>query len=145
MIPAEFCKLNLTEWGHTFRGEKIRRHTPFFIFPSKNIAILNQSRWFFAYSCAPNISSCQNHLSLKNIHRRSQALVSVAHKVGSNTISETLLISAVQLLIFQKNKYLPFADLLPVCHSLFWTWNYSCKFCRLGLSGFIEEYIQHPK
>lgn len=42
--------------------------------------------------------------------------MSVAHKVGSSAISETLLISAVRLLIFLE-KQLPFADLLPACHA----------------------------
>lgn len=134
----ELCKLNLTEWGHAFRRKKEDVHHSLF-FPSKNITILNQSRWLFAYSYALNTSSCQNHLSQKNIHCRSQTLMSIVCKVGSSAISETLLISAVQLQFLEK-------QIFSSCR-VFWTWNYSFNFCRLDLSEEynLEEYMRYPK
>lgn len=60
------------------------------------------------------MSSCQDHLSLKSIHCRSQTFVSVAYKVRSSAISETLLISAVHLLFFRKTNIF----LLQTCYQL---------------------------
>lgn len=91
------------------------------------------------------MSSCQNHLSLKNIHCRSQTLMSVPYKVGSTALFANL-ISAVQLLFFTKISIF----LFQTCYQLAMPFCFepvinSCNFCRLGLSGFIEEYIQCPK
>lgn len=150
MNPVELRRPNLTEWGHPFRRKK-RRHTPLLFPPPPQkphctIAILNQSRWYFAYAYALNMTSCQNHLSLINIHCRSQTLMSFASKVGSSEISESLLNSAAWLFVFRKTNFFLFQTSITACHApLFRSCNYSCNLCRLSLWGSAEEYIQYPK